>query len=454
MIRFYLALWASKFYLFLLKLQGKEKDDKPGLLAYKICKDFIDRLNKPELVIAITGTNGKTTVSNFIADIFRKQGKKICFNTWDANFLSGHARCLMEGVTIFNKIKSDVAILETDELSSIESLPADLPDYLIVTNISKDSIRRNGNPDFIYERLKSTVEKIPNTTLILNADDPISFSLGEKNKKVFYSVEGKNVNKSVYLADDFAFCPHCYNDITYEYKHYRHIGKVKCNKCGFTSPKPDYTVTNIKDKQITVKEKNKKTNYPVISESIFNVYNELAVISLFRELGLSEKVITNYLKNIDIPRSRKTVIEKNGISFINQMAKGQNVSACSTVFEELGKTKEDIVVVLLINEQYGINGHGIETISWYYETDFEFLNKPHIKQILVGGPRYLDYKLRFELAGFDKNKYKCIENEDELYKYIDYKGIKKVYFLYEVEAITRAKNIRQSFIDNMKEDQK
>ena len=66
MVRFYIGLWLSKLLYFLLKLVKKEKDDRPGLLANKICPDFISKISKPELIICITGTNGKTTTSNLV----------------------------------------------------------------------------------------------------------------------------------------------------------------------------------------------------------------------------------------------------------------------------------------------------------------------------------------------------------------------------------------------------
>ena len=73
---FYLGLWAAKFYLFILKILKKEKDDKPGFVGYKFCHNFLERLNKPKIVIGVTGTNGKTTTTNLIADSLKKCGYK------------------------------------------------------------------------------------------------------------------------------------------------------------------------------------------------------------------------------------------------------------------------------------------------------------------------------------------------------------------------------------------
>ena len=69
---FYIALIIAKLHLAILKLFHKEKDDKPGFLAYKLCPNFLEKLNKPDIVIGITGTNGKTTTTNLLAEALKK----------------------------------------------------------------------------------------------------------------------------------------------------------------------------------------------------------------------------------------------------------------------------------------------------------------------------------------------------------------------------------------------
>ena len=85
--------------------------------------------------------------------------KKVAYNDWFANNLAGHARCLLDAVTIFNRPRRDVAILEMDELSLPETLPYAGVDYLIVTNICRDSIRRNAYPSFIKSKIEEAINK-------------------------------------------------------------------------------------------------------------------------------------------------------------------------------------------------------------------------------------------------------------------------------------------------------
>lgn len=448
-MKFYLALWSSKTLLFILKLLKKERDDKPGLLAYRICKNFNEKINKPKITIAVTGTNGKTTVSSLIANMFKCDNKKVSFNDWGANTLAGHARCLIDSVNIFNKPKKDVAVLEVDEMTSYETLKGINPTYLIVTNIERDSIRRNDNPDYIFKKLEEGIKTINPKKIFLNADCPISSFLTNKNV-VYYGVDKTKDEIPNYKAKDFAICPKCYSEIKYLYVQYRSIGKFICPNCNFKSKNPNYLLT-YKDNKCILNFNKKQEEYKVLNNSIFNLYNEAVVISLFKELGYSNKKINELLNKVEIPKNRIEEFSINGIKVLKHACKGQNVSASSIVFESLSKDNTNKAIILLLNENYG-NINGTETVTWLYETDFEFLNKDSIKKIYVGGPRYLDYKLRLQLAGIHDSKVVACLNEEDLLKEIDFNNIKEIDILYEVDNVSKANHFYNTIIKTLKGD--
>lgn len=450
MIRFLFSLWASKFILFVYKKTGRTRNDRPGLLAIKLCPNFLKYVKKPKLVIGVTGTNGKTTVSSLTYDILKMSNKRIAFNDWGANMPAGHARCLLDSVNIFNKSKVDVVILEVDEVTSFNSLSKIKLDYLIVTNIARDSIRRNAHPEYIYNMISMAVNSSPTTKLILNADDPISSFLGEKNKKFFYAIKGTKNEELKSNINDFAVCPKCGGKPMYEYRNYNNIGKFHCSSCDLKSYEADYIAFDIDYKKLTMIV-NKKEKFSLISDTIFNAYNILSVIALFKELGYSYHDLSQLIKKIEIPKSRESVIETNNIKLYTYLTKGQNVSAASTVFDYLSKEPSKKQLILLLDEVYG-NLNATETITWLYETDFELLNNENISKIIVGGARYLDYKARLLLAGIPSSKIVCIKDEYETYKYIDL-DVEKIFVLHEADAVSKAKEVRTLVKDEIERRQ-
>ena len=59
-----------------------------------------------------------------------------------------------------------------DERSALRVYPYMKPEYMLITNLSRDSIMRNGHPEYIADILTKYIPK--ETKLVLNADDLIS----------------------------------------------------------------------------------------------------------------------------------------------------------------------------------------------------------------------------------------------------------------------------------------
>ena len=63
-LKFRFALLLGKLAMLAQKILGMNASYFPGKLALKLCPDFCGRIDKPEKIIAVTGTNGKTTCCN------------------------------------------------------------------------------------------------------------------------------------------------------------------------------------------------------------------------------------------------------------------------------------------------------------------------------------------------------------------------------------------------------
>ncbi len=442
-LQFWIALWAGKLFLWWYKKTGHVRNDRPGMVSMRLCSDFLKYVAKPELTIAVSGTNGKTTISSIAAGLLREQGKTVSFNDWGANHHAGHARCLLDAVNIFNRPTKDAAIIEMDELISPLNIPKIKPAYLIVTNLARDSMERNAHPEYIGAQLKKAAEGSPDTVVIVNADDPLSCFIGENNRRLYFGVHDLHTNSRPALANDYTVCQRCAQKAVYHYRNYRHIGDFECPHCGLKSPERDYFVEAIDDKEITMKEPKGVYHYPILSGAVHNIYNLAAVVALFRDMGLSQEELAQGLKKAKLPASRETREVVGGIELITQVAKGQNPTAVSTVFENVGKDTSEKEIILILDEVFK-DPHKTETVAWIYDTDYEYLNDAHIHKIVVGGERYLDHRLRLLLAGVPEEKLVCMPDMYETANHVDVTGISKIYVLHDVNSITRGKKVRDA----------
>lgn len=451
-LQFFVALWAGKLFLWWYLRRGKRQNDRPGMVSMRLCGDFLKYVAKPQLTIAVTGTNGKTTVSSMVASILEAQGKSVSYNDWGANHHAGHARCLLDAVSIFNKPTKDAVVIEMDELISPINVPKLKPDYLIINNLARDSMLRNAHPGYIQDHLRQAVEAAQDTVVIVNADDPCCCFLGEHNRRVYFGMTDTRTNPMPTRVDDFSVCPKCGAKPVYKYRQYRHVGEFYCPRCGLKTPERDYFIQQVDYEGMTmqVREPDGIHGYPLVSKAIYNIYDVAAVIALFRDMGMPAEMLAQALGHVKVPASRETRQTVEGIELITQLAKGQNPTATSTVFENVYRDPRTKEIVLLLDEVFD-DPHKSETIAWIYDSDYEFLGGDTVKKIIVGGERYLDHRVRLLLAGIPAERIVCVRDPFDTPQYVDTEGVEHIYVLHDVNFISRGHRIRDEIAAGIRE---
>ena len=453
-IKYYIAFYLAKILVIVLKILKRDATQFPGKLAVTICPDFLEQINKPETIIAVTGTNGKTTVCNMIEDCLRENNYNFIDNHLGSNTNSGIASTFIKGTKLSGKAKVNIAVFEIDERSSIKIYPYVKPTYLICTNLFRDSLMRNAHTEFISNMLSTSIPK--ETKLILNGDDLIVSNLAPENQRVYFGIDRlpTDTDRCENIARDIIVCPRCNSKLEYDFVRYNHIGRAHCSKCDFKSPNIDYEVTklDLENNKMVIKHNEQLEEYELINNNIINVYNMLATITVLKEIGLTRKQINSILKKQKIVDTRYSKQEVNGIEVITQLSKGMNPIACSRAFDYVRKENGNKAVFVLLDDLHEA-ASGSENIAWHYDTDYEFLNDDSIKQILTAGARYLDTKVRLQMANIDMNKVVCQRDELALVEKLDLENIDKVFILHDLYSIELKNEIKDRVvkrIENMK----
>ena len=449
-LRFFLALWLGRLAMRLQKLLGMNASYFPGKLAIKLCPDFLGRIDKPGKIIAVTGTNGKTTCCNMILDVLADAGFRVLDNRAGSNTDAGIATSLISGSSLGGRKKFDYAVFEIDERSSQRIYKYVHPDYAVCTNLFRDSIQRNAHPEFIFSFIDSALPD--DTHMILNADDPISSQLKKNNRRSYFSIGRLPGDRDdcINIINDMRACPYCGGKLEYEFVRYHHIGKMRCPGCGFASPEPDYLAAPEPEKHsFTVHSAKGDEEYPLINDSVFNTYNQVTVVALLRELGLSAEDIAKSFSHMSIVKSRYTRVEKGGVEVVTNMTKGQNPVACSIVFGYI-KAEPGVkeVVVMLDDMTFKKT---TEIVTWVYDADFELLNDPGIKRIVVAGARMHDYHLRLLLAGVPEEKLRCVHSELDAPAELELEGTDKVFILHDLTTPQLTKQVRDGILARLEE---
>ncbi|MBE2189056.1 MAG: UDP-N-acetylmuramoyl-L-alanine--D-glutamate ligase [Candidatus Kapabacteria bacterium] len=143
-------------------------------------------------IIAITGTNGKTTTTSLIEFILNNSGKKA--------IACGNIGLPMSEL-VDNVEKSTILVVESSsyQLDRIKNFK---PDVALILNITPDHLKYHGTMEaYVESKWKITLNQNENNLLILNRDDEILWKniLGTNAKIAFVSMS--SVDRGIYPRD-------------------------------------------------------------------------------------------------------------------------------------------------------------------------------------------------------------------------------------------------------------
>jgi Zn ribbon nucleic-acid-binding protein len=433
-LRLLLTIWAVKLAALAIKAMGRAGTHVPGLVARKLHPGIIGAIRHPARVVVVTGTNGKTTVSNLLAEALEHQGLRVASNRSGSNLAAGVATSLIDSVTWTGKSKADIAVFEMDERSAKLILPGLLPDLLVCMNLTRDSIKRNAHPAYIAWILSSAMPD--STQLLLNADDLIAASLGaDTNPRSYFAVDRLPTDgvRPSGAAVDVAICPVCDHALDWDYWRFNHIGQVHCPACGFHSPEANYRAREIDVTagRVTLELDGQAREARLINNNVVNIYNEIAVAGALDLLGVQQDRIVSAFDTLEPPATRSAEETIGNVELVRLLTKGLVGVACSRAFEYLSTFAGRKAVVLNIDE-VSERETEVENTAWTYDADYEYLADGTLGQIVVGGVRRHDQALRLAIAGVDAARIVTLESETETADLIDLDDMDDVFNLHSV----------------------
>jgi len=145
-----------------------------------------------EKIIAITGTNGKSTTTKLIGDILKKNKMK--------TFIGGnYGEPLCKSITLNKKFDYHVIELSSFQLETIKNINTKIS---IITNLSNDHLDRYYNITDYIKQKKNIISK--NGVNLISIDDKYSKKIFQttRNKKfISFSIYNKSAN--LYMGENF-----------------------------------------------------------------------------------------------------------------------------------------------------------------------------------------------------------------------------------------------------------
>ncbi len=409
--RLIIALLVAKLAMYLSKLSGRGRGSSlPGMVALRICPDLLKYYQgRPRKgVIMTTGTNGKTTTSNMLADILEHDGYRVVTNREGANLITGVATAFIKASTLTARLNCDYAVLEVDEAAFPVVTRWIKPERVVVTNFFRDQLDRYGELDTTVGKVLDALNGLSGEVkLVLNADDPLVARLaGETGKAfVYYGVRpDASLSSAAAYSREAKFCPFCGNTLVYNIYLYSQLGDYKCLQCGFIRPQPDFEAADVVSDAVGTKatiicdsNSSGRGVWPLYIpvQGIYNIYNGLAAFTTALSLGVTpEKAafsLTTYTPATGRMESFRYGNKQVTLTLVKNPT-GFN-QALTTLLARRGR--QDIMIAINDNDADG------RDISWLWDVDFEVLTQylEQFNRFICSGRRAEEMALRLKYAG-------------------------------------------------------
>jgi len=372
-------------------------------------KNLAKRLSHP--VVLVSGTNGKTTTTSLLAEVFRQVAGKVATNRAGANLTPGLVSALLE-------TKKTPAIFEVDEGALPTAIEEVGPDFVVLLNLARDQLDRYGEIDTVVCRWLDALRRKDESrrlTLVANADDPRichvakqAETLSPSVRVVYFGIEAVPESEEVKTSSpDSAACPSCGEDLDYETAYATGGGHYSCRSCGFNRPQPHYSVSvfesgGMRGTRVQLECPAGATKFMFPLPGLHNVYNASASAAVATEAGLSRSSIERALSKTKAAYGRSEMVNVYGrpaylLLSKNPQSISQNLRLVRQEAEILGEYPScRIPLVFALNDRIADG----RDISWIWDVDFSGILGCMLP-VVACGDRAESVALRLVYDGWD-----------------------------------------------------
>ena len=401
-IRVFLACLVCRWSRWLLALLGRGGTSLPGKLALRLCPTLLQQLARGVEVVAVTGTNGKTTTAEILRRMAQVQGIPCISNVSGANLQSGIVTAFAGDTDFWGKTRKKLAIIECDEAAFARTAGALRPRVIVVTNLFRDQLDRYGELSTTREKLRSGIADAPGALLCLNADCSLTATLAPSGAEVRFFGLDCDLSRSATVYDAMR-CPDCGTAYVYDSRSFAHLGHWRCPGCGKARPEPQVSVREIRPERggstLEVSLLGETRTLRSSLESDHNAYNAAAALCAATALNWDPDAACGALATVHVPFGRTETIRLGGREAKLVLAKNPVGMDCALRW--LAAAAPDSYPVFCINDNLA---DGTD-VSWLWDADFEgFLAASGCTGAGVYGLRRGDMLLRLLYAGSNRDK--------------------------------------------------
>lgn len=413
-MKFILTLWLAKLIAVAVNLIDKQRGSNySGKIAVRLMPDFVARFKGIDYdkTILITGTNGKSTTTNLVRHTLASAGKTVACNIEGANMMPGVATTLIKNSTLGGRLNKEFLVLEIDE-RSLPAIRKVLPArHMGITNLQKDQVQRNGDPDFIFRKFQTAIGK--DMTLYLNNEEPRSKALEDcAGHSVYFGVAPNSKTHEKHGFYDVTLpCPKCGHPIAYSRFNLASIGTFACTHCGHRSQAvPDVLAEDVDFAGKTFRCGGEE--WHITYNNPFYLYNYAMDIAICRHFGLSNDEIRHGFETFVNPAERREVLTWHGKQIHYLRMKQENPETLQSALDTIAEDKSPKAVFLGMYEVKDFLPYYSNSF-YFFDCDFRPIAETEVERYVVFSTTVCyDTANRLRYDGADEEKITVLDTED------------------------------------------
>lgn len=354
-----------------------------GRVVLAIDPSALTRLLARHRSVIVSGTNGKTTTTHFLAAAARAElggGRhRLVHNAEGANLHSGITAALS------THPDADLAVLEADERVVAELIRLGPPDVVTLLNLSRDQLDRNHQITGLARSWRDalTAAGPGGPAVVANANDPLVVWAAEPAPHTVW------VDTAMSWIHDAALCPACGGLLDFETAG---AGGWRCRSCPLARPEPDFRVVG---RQIADAQ-GRSWNADLEMPGRFNIGNAACALAAAHLLGIPVQHALDGMSAVTAPAGRF------GTGRFGDTTARLSLAKNPAGWAEALPLVQSSTVILAIDSTVADG----QDVSWLWDVDYEQLAG---HTVIATGPRAQDLAVRLRYADID---YRCVPDLD------------------------------------------
>ncbi len=347
-----------------------------GQVLTRLAPDAFAQLLKGRRVLAVSGTNGKTTTTHLLAAAIRTglgaDAARLVTNADGANLHYGIASALSQ------RPRADIAVLETDERVVSDMIADARPELLVLLNFSRDQLDRHHEIKALGRAWRVALEAAGESgpTIVANACDPlVVWSAGTAANVIW-------VETATTWNADGALCPACGTIL--RRSHTAGRDRWDCPGCGLHQPEAGYRV----DGDAIRLPDGTRVQPELQVPGSFNVSNAACALAAAIEFGVGVEQALAGMHTVTAPAGRFATARFGSTTARLLLAKNPAGWA-----EALPLAASDPVILAI--DSVAADG---KDVSWLWDVEYEQLAN---RLVVCTGPRAQDLAVRLSYAGVE-----------------------------------------------------